>query len=397
MALLDEIKKRASQFYQDVQNPHSGSWFGLPDFGLTEIIRPVYAAETTPTTDYGYDNRQTTWDPYTSIFNNPPSGQQTTQTTGLTTGTDIGRGDNGQNLAEQGLYSRLNSILNNLALYRQMGEEARNRARSVRDEVIGNITNTYQDLLTRAGQAKDSALETLGQEDLGVQNLYGRAAGTARRAIDSAITRNRMMARAMNRPDSSFYDDMQAKTRREGALSISKIAEEEAAKRAAIGTRVTDTSNWYENQVVDLGREEAQLKSQAEREYQDQVANADFQERAFGIDAIDAAERAQQEYQSRLDQINQYIQSKGMRLAEIAATSGNSRAVIDAFKAITPELSGTLGNRQALDASQSLIAGLGNQWNMGGGQGNNLAAFATFKPRSEEEEFREKMRYLFGY
>jgi len=402
MGLLDEIKKRASQFYQDVQNPHPGSWkvagVSLPDIGLTEIIKPVHAAETTPTTDYGYDNRQTTWDPYISIFNNPTAGQQTTRTTGQTTGTgstDTGSGDPGTREAENSLYSRLNSILNNLALYRQMAQAERERAGKYKEEVLGKIKTSYEDLLNKAGQAKNRALETLGQEDISVQNLYGRAAGTARRAMESALLGNRMAARAMNRLNSSFYDDLQARTRESGARTLGEIAEEEAGKRSDIGTRTTDAKTWFDQQTVEIERERQDLDNQAEKDYQEQLRLADFEEKAYGIDAIDQAAQAERDYLSRLDAIRQYAQNKALTVAQIAAQAGNRQGILEAFRAITPELQRNLVSDTALNASRAFVAGLANRLGLGGlgGGGADMSAFATMK-EDPEAQYYESLRRL---
>jgi molecular chaperone GrpE (heat shock protein) len=201
----------------------------------------------------------------------------------------------------------------------------------------------------------------------------------------------------MNRLDSGFYDDRQAEAVEGGRLSISNLATEEAGKRAAIGTRTTETKNWFESKITDLGQEEAQLKSQAESEFQKQVNAASDMERAYGIDSVEAAEQAQYQYQSRLDQISQYVQNKALTLAQIAAQAGNQQGIINAFQGVNPELQSVLGNQTSLNAAGNLANSLSNQWGMGGGGGANIAAnMATYTPQTEEERFREQWKYLFG-
>lgn len=289
--------------------------------------------------------------------------------------------------------SALNSVLARLNLMRDVAGRNIEKARGVRDEVVGNIGTTYQNLKTSAENRKNTSLENLSQEDLNVQNQYGRAAGNARRAIDSALTRNRMLARAMNRLNSSFYDEMQAGTNETGARIIADIGTEEAGKRSSIATRTTETKNWFEEQATNIEREEAQLKSQAEREYQDQVDEAAFAERAYGIDALEEAQNAENVYQSKLDAIDQYIQNKALRLAEISATAGDRAGVINSFAAISPQLQQKLANASALNAVASLSNNIPTFTTPTGGGSNYLAMMGQQQPNEQEE----RLKRIFGY
>lgn len=272
-------------------------------------------------------------------------------------------------------------------------------ARGVRDEVIGNIGQTYANLVQQAESRRNAALETLGQEDVGVQNLYGRAGGTARRAMESALTRNRMRARAMNRLDSSFYDQLQAATTEEARKAIHDLAQEEAGKRAAIGTRRSETENWFNQQAATIAQEEASLKSQAEREYQNQVNAAQDMERAYGIDSLAAAEQAEREFASKLAQIDAYIQDRGTQLIQLAAATGqNIGNVLNQYQAVNDTLARTLGINRALGTAQALPTTLPSFGEVTtAGQVSNYLPWYQQQPQTPEDEVQQRLNQVFGY
>lgn len=249
--------------------------------------------------------------------------------------------------ARSGFDAELEAIKSSLAAIADVARKSIDRARGVRDEVVGNIGTTYKNLLDQARQKKQSSLETLQGERINTANTYGRAQGTARRAMESALMKNRMLARATNRMDSSFYDDRQAEATGSTARSIADLEGEEAAKLTGIGTRESDTKNWYDTTSVTLGQEEGQLKSKAELEFQDQVSQANYMEQNYGIDATLKKQQAVSNYQSRLDGINQYIQNKALALGEVATKATAQTGNINSYAAINPTLQKALSRNQA--------------------------------------------------
>jgi len=272
-------------------------------------------------------------------------------------------------------------------------------ARGVRDEVIGNIGQTYAGLVQQAESRRNAALGALGQEDVGVQNLYGRAGGTARRAMESALTRNRMAARAMNRLDSSFYDELQAGATEGGRQAISDLAQEEAGKRAAIGTRRSETEDWFNQQASVIAQEKANLESQAEREYQNQVNAAQDMERAYGIDSLAAAEQAEKDFSSKLAQIDSYIQNRGTQLIQLAAATGqNISSVLNQYQAVNDTLARTLGINRALGTAQALPTTLPTFSGVTtAGQVSNYLPWYQQQPQTPEDEVQQRLNQVFGY
>lgn len=308
-------------------------------------------------------------------------------------------GPSAEEIARQELQSKLSAINARLQQMRDIAQRNIGTARGVRDEVIGNIAQTYANLTQQAQSRRNAALEALGQEDVGVQNLYGRAGGTARRAMESALTRNRMAARAMNRLDSSFYDELQAGATEGGRQAISDLAQEQAGKRAAIGTRKTETEDWFNQQASTIAQEEASLKSQAEREYQNQVNAAADMERAYGIDSLAAAEQAEREFSSKLAQIDAYIQDRGTQLIQLAAATGqNIGNVLNQYQAVNDTLSRALGINQALGRAQALPTTLPTLSGVTtAGQISNYLPWYQQQPQTPEDEVQQRLNQVFGY
>jgi len=327
-----------------------------------------------------------------------PTGDGTTSGS-VPTGPTGPTGPSAEEIARQELQSKLGAINARLQQMRDIAQRNIGTARGVRDEVIGNIGQTYANLTQQAESRRNAALGALGQEDVGVQDLYGRAGGTARRAMESALTRNRMRARALNQLNSSFYDQLQAATTEEARKAISDLAQEQAGKRAAIGTRKTETEDWFNQQASTIAQEEASLKSQAEREYQNQVNAAADMERAYGIDSLAAGEQAEREFSSKLAQIDAYIQDRGTQLIQLAAATGqNIGSVLNQYQAVNDTLSKTLGINRALGSAQSLPTNLPTFGEVTtAGQISNYLPWYQQQSQTPEDEVQQRLNQVFGY
>ena len=329
----------------------------------------------------------------------PPDGGGGDTGGNVPTGPTGPTGPSAEEIARQELQSKLSAINARLQQMRDIAQRNIGTARGVRDEVVGNIGQTYANLTQQAQSRRNAALEALGQEDVGVQNLYGRAGGTARRAMESALTRNRMRARAMNQLNSSFYDQMQAATTEEARKALFDLEQEQAAKRAAIGTRRSETEDWFNQQASTIAQEEASLKSQAEREYQNQVNAAADMERAYGIDSLAAAEQAEREFSSKLAQIDAYIQDRGTQLIQLAAATGqNIGNVLNQYQAVNDTLSRALGINQALGRAQTLPANMPTFGDVAtAGQVSNYLPWYQQQPQTPEDEVQQRLNQVFGY
>lgn len=305
MALLDELKKllgartgTSPAQYSPTQNLGVGS--NAPAFNFTQpavlgksvsvATPPVQAKVATPSTS-----------------------------TSLNTLKNLGVGSNGggSNVNTQDLRTQAErdneiqkqGIMSRLSLIRDEGNRLRGSAKGVFDSTVDNIKKTYESLKDLSKKKLQSSLDTLNQEDMNVQNVYGRTAGNSRRAMESALTRNRMLHRAMGSLGSSFYTNAQGDTTNQGMNTINDVAVEEAGKRSAIGTRKADTEIDFNQNDIAIGNEEANLTSQAQQEYNKAIGEADFMEKNFNIDTTEALQDAENKLASSLSAIRNYVQS----------------------------------------------------------------------------------------
>ncbi len=354
---------------------------GISASGQTKFA-PMGQSGAYGNTLYNANNRPN----YTAYNDTSPGGNTNTSTTNQNTNSTDGN-TGFVDLAAMERASRLNAIRNNLNFIKDQVQRSIGEARGVRDEVVGNIGKTYSNLIKAAEGKRDTSLENLGQEEIDTQNTYGRAKGNARRATQSALLKNRLMARALNRLDSSFYEDRQHETNLEGARAQSQLGDEEAGKLAGIGTRKTEVKNWFEQQSANIEQERAQLESEAERDYQRQVNAALDTERGFSLDSVEQAEEAERTFASRLNQIREYIQGKASRIAEIAASAGNYDQSISSFEAVNPALARILSNMQGLNMAQKVIEGLPTFTNV-----TDSGQDIGFMRESKRDDYEERLR-----
>lgn len=273
-----------------------------------------------------------------------------------------GNNSNLQDLARKALESKINSINQRLAALRDEAARQRGVAGGVRDELVKNVDDRYGGLQTERGLATTKALGTLAEEDRGVVRDYARTQGGLNRSTEGAIGKNRALARALGIGNSSYYMNTQDNTRNSLLDKTSALGAEESAKLGGIKQRVSDTNIWDVQKKLDLDNEAATLKSSADRSYQDQVGQIQFNERVYGIDQSGEAEAAQFEYETKLAGIAQYIADKGSQVAGINSAATTAGAKIAGFSGIDENLAGKLATNTAMNGatapmSSSLIDG----------------------------------------
>lgn len=300
-------------------------------------------------------------------------------------------GDNGQADAEAQRQRELDIIRQRLEAFQSRASAERGQASERFNDFKTSAGSRFQTLRDELGNTVSSALSNLGQEKVNTQNLYGRAAGTARQALESAVRGNRVQARAQNRLNSSFYDDRQADTRFKFGKQIADTATEEAGKVSGINTRETETQNYGETEGQKLRQEETDLVNEAQSTLNQELAEAEQLERVGLIDYASAENDILTRHASRLDSIRNYIDNQNLRLAELAATYGNK---ISSYQAINPALSNILSNQQALNSTNNLVSSVNTPTTLGTtGNSNKLA----FNGNADENQRRlEDLGLLFA-
>lgn len=261
-------------------------------------------------------------------------------------------------LARQALESRLKAINDRLALITAEADRQNKVAQGVRDEVVNNIDTTYGGLQTAADTNKTNALSALAENDRGVVRDYANTQGALNASTEGAITKNRALARALGYGNSSYYQDTQDKTRTAALDKTAGLQNEQASKLTAIKGKVADTNTWFKQKSTEIAQEAATLKSQADREYQQQVAQNQLLARTYGIDSVDAADQAQIEYQSKLDAISKYIGDKQNQIDTVAKTAAAQKSSITGYNPVA-QIQPTLNTNTAItDASTPISSSI---------------------------------------
>lgn len=356
------MASRLDELLKNIVNPQQGRVPTTKDYGVTEFlgigskIPSQYQLPYNVATDLlgnipqGQVKGDSTYSPNMSPWS-PTGGQTPTGGNIYGGGTGTGFGgyqapntDAQKDTAEDIKESDLERIQKSMDSIYDLTNDSIDQYGRLRDEAVSNIGQTYGGLQESAKQKVGTTLENLGQERVGVYDTYGTAKGESRRALESAITKNRMLARAMNRLNSSFYDDRQAEASETGARNIGGLAREEAGKIAGIGTRETESKNWGEQTALAIQQEQASLEQEARKEYENSVRQATAIRDQYGIDSVAEIEEAENRYRSSLSAIDQYVQSVGLQIAQIMAT--NASAMSSNISNYAPDLGFLMNNSE---------------------------------------------------
>ena len=236
--------------------------------------------------------------------------------------------DNGENIddklrriAEEERQARIKAAKAKLDKIKERVQGMKDSAGRIKEQTLKTIKENYDQLKGLSITKKLSSLGELVREGTNVQNIYGKTAGNARRAMESANTRNRVLARAMGLGGSSFYKDAQDNTTNEGMNSINDSAEEEAAKLAAIEERKATTGKEYDVNDVAIRGEEGTLNTNANENYNNAISNADLVLGTGYADDEEALSGIETDFGSKLTNIAEYLKNLGL-----AGTSSTTQA-----------------------------------------------------------------------
>lgn len=383
---VKNLPSALSQLKKDVQKAHTGSR-GTIDLGLSEfvgnLVKPVYAADQARS----YQSGSNLWGNDVSIS---PTQQQATATALANAKTAMankiaqqqaggtggsGSGNNAPSPApdanaspdeyaqwaaveEAKKRARMDAIIGRLKMMSEEADRQKGSAKETFDFTTNTLGETFAGLKDVSAKKRQSSLDALANEDIGVQNIYGREQGNARRAMESALGRNRMLHRAMGSLGSSFYADSQGDTTNQGANAINDLGSELADKQSGIKTRVSDTNTSFDVTDLELASEEKTLKNEALTKYNDAVAAADMLKRNYNIDSEEELQNAEAEFVSNLGKIQDYVQGKQQKIAEINALKEGKTTNINAYEAINPDLQSKLSNIASLNKAQSTIGNI---------------------------------------
>lgn len=363
---------------QNIGGNKVGSGFGL--------VKVAHAAENPPkvikrnmSADGGHYDENGNFTPFFPGTTTLDTSKKQSVTEKQGDGDGGGNGDGGVN-TDGGLMdeatriynAKKNAILSKLQMMKDEAQRLRGSAKGQFDFTTGEVKKNYDALKNLSKEKLTQALEGLTQEDVGVQNTYGRVNGNARRAMESAITKNRMLHRAMGSLGSSFYANAQGDTTNQGMNSINDNNTELAGKRAAIGTATSGAKTDFAQNDVAIGAEETQLNNQALKEYNDSIANADNLEKNYNIDSTEAIDEADAKLESSLDAIKKYLDDKVIANKASTAPTGTYGTFAKEYNAKST-IEPTLNNNQNIDSANKFIANASTGNPSGLGMGGSIA------------------------
>jgi hypothetical protein len=245
-----------------------------------------------------------------------------------------------QKSAQSGNDATMQAIQEKLNLVRGQAQQQIQNAQGTRDYVTNFINTRYPELQNRVEQQRTNALQDLGTQQTGLQNLYDQANATARRRAEDVALQNRMTARAGNRLGSSFYDQAVQSNQENLGRTLGASDLERIAKMAGIDTQKTRTNQDFNNTINDLDTQKNQAMYSALDEYNKAVQEANYLSNAGLADFGASQAQATQNLQSRLDSIAQWAQGMAQQKQALDAQYGTNGS------------DGTIGTR---------LADIGNQ------------------------------------
>jgi len=367
------LKEILEQARRNIGNnlDYIGTKYHLPEFKISEAIAAEPTMNTsTPGKTPEMINRETQGIlGNVSYLQNLRGATGDTGDTGGTNGTyrepagqdpggNLNVGGSEEDIARARYEAARRQIESKLNAAREYAKELIGAYGKTRDDTKGTITDSYGKLKSLIGEKLNQSLESLDQSDVGVQNNYGRLAGNALRAMEGSLTKNNLLAKVFGNAGSSWYQNLQGKTRNEGVASIYDTKAEEAAKRAAIGTQKGATTSEFNQHEVEAGAEEARLLTAAEEKYNTDVANARLLERNYGIDSEAAIAEAEANFTEAQRQVDSYRASR-QNAATTGQNYGDTKNTVSNYSALG-NIKDVLGNNTAADRASGYASNAGS-------------------------------------
>lgn len=437
MGWLDNLKS-------NLKNIHIGSW-GTPDLGVTEAIADIKGAPRDPTTGGSQNYGSMATSPsYTQNINQAKqlasqrqasSSQKTTNNGGNTTlnnsptnpGTDLVTNENNNyNSRVKASQDRLKSLVDDIRWQMGQADTTRDYLKgSANDMYYGNTTDddTTNDvgLFGLSKNKRESSLKAIADELSGVVNTYegidgkggliqgnrenqgrmndqldqttsetgteySKSLGSNQRAIDSAMTRNRMRARASGTLGSSFYDTAQNQTENTGMANAGGLLQERAGKvadigrtrgennqwyeqkdvglktelgnkKSALGSRKTDTETYFDKFDLDLGNELKTSVQAIDDEWAKTRKGLLTQEQIYGINNEEELAQLDYDHNQSLNQIQQYVMNKQNVRDALASKATGFSSTLNSRPVFGEKASAVLADKtQANDMNRATVS-----------------------------------------
>ncbi len=311
---------------------HSGSWLGLPDFGLTEAIGRLLGQQTTYQGGSNLIGAQpshassgvlgASTEPYT--VQGPPLGYKAPAGGVAQPNTQLPQDMLNRNATAS--TNQANTIFDERAatLRNQLGD-----AESQKNSLLDQIGATYNNVRQ---QAKDTLAANLGALDQGKQNVtqgYADLKTEQGRLLNDTTLRNRLLARSLGSLNSGFYQNLQSKAAANTQANVSKIGQQEQSQLDQIGQEIVNQNTDANTKIQNLNETEAQAKNDVLSKYQS-LANTVNTQLAFNSkDRANALEQINNDLQNSLDNIALTLADYRAKAASLGSVQNPLKNIAD--------------------------------------------------------------------
>lgn len=276
---------------------------------------------------------------------------------------------------------------------------------------LTGVSQTYEGIDGKGGLIQDNQIgkvnmnDSLDRTTSGVGETYSNALGSNAKAIQTAEARNRVRARGNGTGGSSFFDEIQQNTRNTGLANAGGMLSEKAGKfsdiginraqnnseydmkdvglkgelgnkKAAIGTRKTETEDYFSKLGIELATDERDAIRTIDSDWEKTRANLMTQEQIYGINNADELAQLDADHSNKLNTISEYIMNKDNVASALGKTAqtkfdttagaykakddktaavlaDKTYATKEAPKTVSDQLASVLASRGAIDKTET--------------------------------------------
>jgi len=286
-----EVKKNpqflnVGELWKNITSPHKGSW-GLPDFGLTEFVKPVYAADK-PVTNLGSypgpaagggGESQPSGGSSTkeqTISNMVSRGGYDRKTAEQVYSADPGRWDRefgaaaaaAEEAARKAAERERQAAIAAFEAKKKAAESAKSEAKGTYDWIIDTLGSNKKDLLAQVATARETGLKEYGQQEEKTKRYYDKAKQDTLIAYRDLRRKQEKLMRASGLQSSSRAREADMRLNNLLAKDISTVSTQEADSLALIANAVTTLKRKSSDMETQIKNETKSKMDKAALDYQ---------------------------------------------------------------------------------------------------------------------------------
>lgn len=201
----------------------------------------------------------------------------------------------------------------------RQSDQYKTNTQNAYDTNTKNITSRYDTLAQRIADSISNLEANKASSENSLENNYQSAQAQEYAGNRSAERQNRNLARAMNRGDSSFYEDIMTENDVNTASALDALMSEKSTKDDELYNNYTTAKTSLDNQAADSETERANMMQQALDEYNTGIQTAQQLASQGLIDYNSAVSGLQSNLANNYLQIASQQQSNNLNSASILA------------------------------------------------------------------------------